>query len=80
MYCKECGNVCDGDSNFCKHCGLALRPNNTNSNHVTKLSDNGFLLIAFLTFLPASAKAEVADSNVKASIPINTFFIFLYLR
>lgn len=52
MYCKECGNVYDQDSNFCKHCGLAIHPNNANSKPVTNLSDNGFLLIALLTLLP----------------------------
>jgi hypothetical protein len=52
MYCKQCGNLCDRDSNFCINCGLALRPSNTKSNYLNKFADNGFLLIAILTLLP----------------------------
>jgi hypothetical protein len=46
----------------------------------TQFTVHADLDLAFLTFLPVSANAEAAESNVKANTPINTFFIFIYLR
>jgi len=73
MYCQQCGNLLERNCNFCKHCGQALHPNTNNLTRRTKLSDNGFLLIALLNLLPNIffLSSKFLRSDTSSAIPFD---------
>lgn len=40
MYCKNCGNLIDDDSNFCNYCGTRQTINLSNKNQKSKLTES----------------------------------------